>query len=209
MLIFIFIVSCVTYSHLLNHMDICPICFLFPGSLQASKRSGASHSNNSNNSSNNSNNSNNRNNRNNRNNSNKSNTSKHSTNRNNSNSHNNSNNINNSVSFNFTLPVPLPHRAEYERKILMEKRKRQRTTKDPDCYEVLEDYIKTKGDPATNGLGHSIVEYEGEQCVHIPGARKWWVRQEDIQDIVDKTKVDSSKNLQLVPQQMDVNFRTH
>ena len=91
----------------------------------------------------------------------------------------------------------------------MEKRKRQRTTKDPDCYEVLEDYIKTKGDPATNGLGHSIVEYEGEQCVHIPGARKWWVRQEDIQDIVDKTKVDSSKNLQLVPQQMDVNFRTH
>jgi hypothetical protein len=80
------------------------------------------------------------------------------------------------------------------------------TVCDPeDTYRPFEDYVQEFGDPSVNNLGHKRVEFQGMDCVVIPGKRQWKVKRERINDVrSDIVKDDGS--FQVGSGQLEANF---
>ncbi len=75
-----------------------------------------------------------------------------------------------------------------------------------DRYIPYADYVLAHGDPLTNGRNHQQVNFNNEDCVHMPGPKEYVVKRRR-QHEVSKTTTQATSSSAISLAHLDMNFQ--
>ena len=81
-----------------------------------------------------------------------------------------------------------------------------KTAAPKDFYQPYAEYVALRGDPQTNGLGHTREKFKGMDCVKMPGANLWEVSREEEEACHLERTMDDSHAIHLGENQLQQNF---